>query len=155
LSRKGLALALRLRLDGVFTVNRAPTFSGRTWEVSAMDRTRHVIETTINGSSVGLLEWVADPETHEIRITVNSSRSQTGPVKAVWKVDWKQKSLALDLAQLPSMSGTCLAGCLIGAGAALAKCLLNATSEDEVWRCLDEHSDTTGAGILGCIIGCL
>ena len=62
----------------------------------------------------------------------------------------------MDMSQLASaMNGLCLAGRLIGAGAALARCILKARSEDQVWACLDEHAGVAGTSVIGCIIGCI
>jgi hypothetical protein len=116
---------------------------------------RHVIEIKINGASAGELEWVGEREQREVRLTFNHPKSGTS-VGVVWKVDWERKTLAMNASQLVSaMNGTCLAGCLIGAGASLAKCLMNAKKEDDVWKCLDENAGVTGATVIGCVIACL
>jgi hypothetical protein len=116
----------------------------------------HQIEVRIDGATAGLLDWVGERESQQIKLTFKSANLPTGPVGVVWKVDWQKKTLSVDMSQLASaMNGLCLAGCLIGAGAALTRCILKARSEDEVWACLDEHAGVAGTSVIGCIIGCI
>lgn len=60
----------------------------------------------------------------EIRLKVSQQKSKV--IKATWKVDWHARSLTFSIANNLSAfpQGACLAGCLIGAGIPLARCLM-------------------------------
>ena len=121
-----------------------------------VEKFTHKIVSTVDDKVVAVLVYDGDRKAGEVRFTLMSPKLKGGDVQVAWSVDWSKKRLSIVLEPLvPAMSGTCLAGCLIGAGASLARCILKAKNEDEVWACLDEHGGTTGIGVIGCVVGCL
>ena len=115
---------------------------------------RHVIDVRVNRKVIGTLELTTDRQKNEVRLKYTGKKTRA--IEATWKVDWDTRTLSINPVNLNSFpQGACLIGCLIGAGAAFARCLMKARNEDDVWRCIDEHAGTTGAGVIGCVIGCL
>src|SRR3979409_847160 len=94
----------------------------------------HVITTTVDGKPLGTLEWSGNAATREITLSAETpSVAIAAKTVVVWKVDFKKQKLEIDLSQvMGAVSGTCLLGCMIGAGAGMANCIRKAKNEDEV-----------------------
>jgi hypothetical protein len=101
------------------------------------------------------LSLVEDQNDDEITVKATYDDKDIGSVK--WRVNYKSKTLTLDLSALMSSGqAICLAACLGGSiGATLADCLARARTASAVRECFKKHAPGALVSSISCVFGCL
>lgn len=100
----------------------------------------------------------ADVADSRVKITVYARNKKINKELShgEWVIDFGRGNAVFDTkAFKTSLSVPCVLGCMMGAGSSIVACMLNAKTQDDVWKCIENNVGALGIGAIGCVIGCL